>query len=183
MDATELPTDGLLAAATRVAARLKARGETVAVSESSAGGLVAAALVAVPGASAYFLGGSVVYTGQAREALVGIAPADMSTLRSASEPYAQLLARTMRARIGADWVIAETGAAGPTGNRYGDAAGHCCLAVDGPHALATMLATGSADRAANMRTFALAALALLEDALAQDALAQDALDEDVPARA
>ncbi len=153
------------AAAARVADRLIARGETVAVAESSAGGLVAAALLAVPGASRYFLGGAVVYTGEAREALLRITPVEMAGLRSSSEPYAALLARTVRERLGASWGLAETGAAGPTGNRYGDAAGHSCIAVDGPSRRVTTVETGSADRAGNMTVFALAALAELEAAL------------------
>ncbi len=155
----------LEAAAARVAERLIARGETVAVAESSAGGLVAAALLAVPGASRYFLGGAVVYTGEAREALLRITPDEMAGLRSSSEPYAALLARTVRERLGATWGLAETGAAGPAGNRYGDAAGHSCLAVDGPSMRVTTLETGSADRAGNMTIFALAALTELEAAL------------------
>lgn len=152
--------------AARVAARLIERGETLVVSESSAGGLLAASLLAVPGASRFFLGGAVVYTATAREALLGITPAAMEGLRSASEPYAALLARTARARFGASWALAETGASGPTGNRYGDAAGHACFAVAGPVELVRTLETGSADRRANMDTFTLAALALLDEALA-----------------
>jgi nicotinamide-nucleotide amidase len=151
--------------AARVAARLIERRETIAVSESSAGGLIAAALLAIPGASRYFLGGAVVYTAAAREKLVGITPDDMSGMRSASEPYAQLLAETTRARLQADWGLAETGAAGPSGNRYGDAAGHTCLAISGPRREVRTLETGSSDRPANMRAFATAALALLEKAL------------------
>ena len=156
----------LQSTASRIAARLITRGETVAISESAAGGLIAAALIEVPGASRYFLGGGVVYTAAAREALLGIGTAEMSGLRSASEPYAQLAARTIRERLGATWGLAETGAAGPTGNRYGDAAGHACLAVSGPTEVVRTLETGSSDRAPNMRTFALAALALLAEALA-----------------
>lgn len=151
--------------AARVAGRLVARGETLAVSESSAGGLISAALLAQPGASRFFLAGAVVYTVTAREALLGITRADMAGIRSASEPYATLLARTLRARTGAGWALSETGAAGPTGNSYGDPAGHACLAVAGPVEQVTTLRTGSADRAANMTAFAAAALALLEDAL------------------
>jgi PncC family amidohydrolase len=150
----------------RVAAALVARRETVAVAESSAGGLIAAALLTVPGASAYFLGGAVVYTAAAREALLGITGDGMNGLRSSSEPSAALLAATLRTRFRADWGLAETGAAGPAGNRYGDAAGHTCLAVAGGATLARTLETGSADRAANMRLFAAAALTLLEEALA-----------------
>jgi PncC family amidohydrolase len=154
------------AIAGRVAAMLIARRQTVAVAESSAGGLVAAALLAVPGASAYFVGGAVVYTAAARAALLGITPDAMTGLRASSEPYAQLLAGTLRTKLRADWGVAETGAAGPAGNRYGDAAGHSCLAVSGEVDLARTLETGVSDRAANMRAFAAAALTLLEAALA-----------------
>lgn len=158
--------DTLLPAAREIGARLKARGETVAVAESSAGGLIAAALLAVPGASAYFLGGAVVYTKQARGALLGITDAEMTGLRSSSEPYALLLARTVRARLGADWGFAETGAAGPSGNRYGDAAGHSCLAIAGPVERVITLETGMSDREANMRAFAAALFRLAAEALA-----------------
>src|SRR3954452_1707737 len=155
----------LIAVAEQVAARLITRKQTIAVAESSAGGLIAAALLAVPGASAYFLGGAVVYTRSARVALLGITDAQLTGMRPATEPYALLLARTVRERHGATWGLAETGATGPTGNRYGDAAGHACLAIVGPVERATTLETGSADRAANMRAFAAAALALLQSGL------------------
>ena len=152
--------------AARVAQRLIERGETIAVSESSAGGLISAALLAVPGASAYFLGGAVVYTGIARQALLGITPNDLVGMRPASEPYAALLARTVRTKFAATWGLAETGATGPSANRYGDAAGHACLAVDGPALAVRTIETGSPDRGANMRAFAADALSLLEAALA-----------------
>ncbi len=155
----------LLPLAEAIAKKLKARGETLAVSESSAGGLISAALLAVPGASAYFLGGGVVYTVQARSALVGITNAEMKGLRSSSEPYATLLARTQRHRLGATWGLAETGASGPTGNRYGDAAGHTCIAVAGPVDRAITLETGHGDRIENMRAFGIKALETLNAAL------------------
>ncbi|MCX6020598.1 MAG: CinA family protein [Chloroflexi bacterium] len=66
---------------------------------------------------------------------------------------------------GAHWAIAETGAAGPTGNRYGDAAGHAALAVSGPLERTQIVETGESDRRRNMDAFALAALRLLHDAL------------------
>jgi nicotinamide-nucleotide amidase len=157
----------LLPAATRIAELLRRTGATLAVSESSTGGLISAALLAVPGASAYFLGGAVVYTGIARAALLDIGPAEMHGLRSASERYAQLLARTTRTRFASSWALAETGAAGPSGNRYGDTAGHCCLAVEGERVAVVTLETGLDDRVANMRRFAAAALELLERSLAQ----------------
>jgi nicotinamide-nucleotide amidase len=146
----------------RVAARLIERGETIAVAESAAGGLIAAALLTVPGASRYFLGGAILYTGAARRALLGIGPDDLAGIRPASEPYAQLVARRCREGMGPTWALAETGAAGPAGNRYGDPAGHACIAVSGPREEVRTIATGSTDRAANMRRFAAAALGLLE---------------------
>jgi nicotinamide-nucleotide amidase len=153
--------NGLMPLAERLAERLKAREQTVAVAESSSGGLISSALLAVPGASAYFLGGAVVYTGRARMRLLDITREDVAGMRSASEPYALLLARTARERFDATWGLSETGAAGPTGNGYGDAAGHTCVAVSGPLERAITLETGSADRSANMAAFASAALDLL----------------------
>ncbi len=155
----------LLPLAQAVANRLRARGETIAVSESSAGGLISAALLSQPGASAYFLGGGVVYTAQARSALLGITETDMIGMRSASEPYAALLARTVRTCHGATWGLAETGATGPTGNRYGDPAGHACIAISGPVERVLTLRTGNADRQKNMRAFAAKALETLAEAL------------------
>ena len=151
----------LAAAAAAIARKLKARAETVAVAESAAGGLISAALLAVPGASAYFLGGAVVYTRQARRSLLSISDEAMAGLRSASEPYATLLAGQVREQHGATWGLSETGAAGPTGNRYGDAAGHACIAVAGPRTRVLTLETGRQDREANMQAFALKALETL----------------------
>ena len=158
--------DSLLPLAKKIGEKLKARKETVGVSESSSGGLVSAVLLAVPGASAYFLGGAVVYTRLARRVLLQIPDAAVAAIRPASEEYALLLARAVRARFDATWGLAETGATGPTGNRYGDAAGHACLAVAGPVERAVTLETSSSDRPGNMRTFTVAALDLLARALA-----------------
>jgi PncC family amidohydrolase len=155
----------LMRTAEAVAERLKTRGQTVAVAESSSGGLISAALLAVPGASAYFLGGAVVYTGRARSRLMWIGREQVAGMRSSSEPYALLLARTAKENLSADWGLSETGAAGPTGNPYGDAAGHSCLAVSGPVEMAITLETGSDDRTANMTAFASRALELLLSAL------------------
>jgi PncC family amidohydrolase len=151
--------------AAAVAALLRAQQATVAVAESSAGGLISAALLAVPGASAYFLGGVVVYTQAARRALLGVPDAAVAGIRSSTEAWALLEARTVRERLGTTWGLAETGAAGPTGNRYGDAAGHACLAVAGPRERVVTLETRESDREANMRAFATAALELLEASL------------------
>jgi nicotinamide-nucleotide amidase len=156
----------LLPLAEKVAALLTERRETIAVAESSTGGLIAAALLAVPGASAYFLGGAVVYTRAARLALLAIPDEALTGLRASTEPYALLLARTVRERFAANWGLSESGATGPTGNRYGDAAGHSCIALTGAVERSLTLETGSADRPANMRAFAAAGLELLAQALA-----------------
>ncbi len=156
----------MLPLAGKIAARLIARKETVVVAESSTGGLIAAALLAVPGASAYFLGGAVVYTRTSRAALLGIGDADMQGLRPSTKAYALMFARRIREAHQATWAIGETGATGPTGNRYGDAAGRSCIAVVGPQVeQAITLETGSADRQANMNAFARRALELLAEAI------------------
>jgi nicotinamide-nucleotide amidase len=155
----------LLPLAEIIARRLIARRETIAVAESSTGGLIAAALLAVPGASAYFLGGAVVYTKASRAALLAIGDAEMAGLRPATEAYALLLARRVQERHAAVWGLGETGATGPTGNRYGDPAGHTCIAVAGPVQRAITLRTGSAERTSIMDAFAKRALELLIEAV------------------
>jgi PncC family amidohydrolase len=136
------------------------RRQTIAVAESSAAGLISAALLSVPGASAYFIGGTVVYTRTSRTTLLDIPESALEGIRASTEAYALLLARSVRARLGTDWAIGETGATGPTGNRYGDAAGHACLAVSGASEVARTLETGHGDRVANMYRFAATALRL-----------------------
>src|ERR1700755_1613162 len=111
----------LISRAEKAGGILKQRGETLAVAESSTGGLIAAALLALPGASAYFLGGAVVYTQVARRALVDLPDISALGMRASTEPYARLLAQTARQRFGANWALSESGATGPSGNRYGDA--------------------------------------------------------------
>ncbi len=155
----------LFALGARVGDKLVARGETLAVAESSAGGLVSAALLSRAGASAYYFGGAVLYTRRSRRLLTTLTSDDLVGMRSSSPPWARLLAQHQRARFRASWGLAETGAAGPDGNPYGDPAGHSCLAVDGPLQRDRMLRTGHGERAINMLAFALAALDLLEQAI------------------
>src|SRR5262249_2558630 len=163
------PMQELIARADKVARLLKHRGETIAVAESSTGGLIAAALLALPGASAYFLGGAVVYTQVARRALLDLPDISSLGMRASTQPYALLLAQTARQRFSATWAVAESGATGPTGNRYGDPAGHSCIAVAGRTERAITLQTGSSDRLGNMHAFTAAALDLLLDVLAAEA--------------
>ncbi len=153
-----------------VAAALVARRQTVAVAESSTGGLVSAALLAIPGASAYFLGGGVVYTPRARHRLMDLKREEVRGLRGASEPYARVLAERAKQRFSVTWGLGETGATGPSGNPYGDPPGHCCYAVAGPSGTVSFtLETGDADRLHNMLTFSRHLLAtLLEQVAATD---------------
>ncbi len=148
--------------AASVGALLKERGENIAVCESASGGLISAALVSIGGASAYYLGGTVSYTQSSREGLMDVTEEMMVGMRASTEPYALMNARIIRDKLGATWGLSETGASGPAGNRYGDAAGHACLAVVGPVERSVTLETASADREANMWAFAKAALELLE---------------------
>ena len=158
-----MPNDLSIAGA--LGALLKDRKQTVAVAESSAGGLISAALLAVPGASAYFLGGGVIYTQAARRGLLRVPDDAMKNVRSSTEAYAQIKAKAIRELVGATWGLAETGASGPTGNRYGDAAGHACIAVSGPVERVITVETRNADRERNMWVFTQAALKLLEEAV------------------
>ncbi len=141
---------------------LKQREHTISVSESSCGGLLSACLVSIPGASAYYVGGSVVYTRTSQRGLLRVPDETMANMRASTEEYALLNARTLRQALGTTWALSETGASGPTGNRYGDSAGHACIAVTGPVEKSITVETGSPDREANMWVFAREAFQLLE---------------------
>ena len=162
--------DRLIPLAQDIGAKLNQRGETVGVSESSSGGLISAALLAVPGASTFYRGGGVIYTPNAFRGLMGLGRDDIEGMRSSSEPYAIFMARTIRARLRSTWGLCETGASGPSGNGYGDAAGHTCVAVstagkDTPFDASRTLETGLSDRQENMWLFAREALELLNASL------------------
>ena len=158
--------ESLIPIATRVGARLVERGESVAVSESSAGGLISAALLAVPKASVWYQGASVTYTPNVARGLLGITRETMPPgIRSSSEPYALFMAGVIAAKLRGTWGLCETGAAGPTGNPYGDAAGHTCVGVFGPTEATFTLETGESDRVANMLAFARFALERFEAVL------------------
>ena len=161
--------EDLTAMGQSVGALLKERKQTIAVAESSAGGLISAVLVAVPGASAFFLGGSVIYTLEARRALLSLGDEAFAGVRASTEEYALRMARAVRQQLGTTWGLSETGATGPTGNRYGDPAGHACIAVAGPVAQVITVETRHSGREANMWTFTAAALELLETSLKKGA--------------
>jgi nicotinamide-nucleotide amidase len=149
---TTLPSLRELAAVASQA--LIERSQTVAVAESATGGLVSASLLAVPGASKYFLGGGVIYTRRAARALLGLTGDDVAGMHGETEPYAALIAEKIRTSLGATWGISESGAAGPKGSPYGDAPGHACLAVAGPISKVWTIDTDVSDREENMDLFA-----------------------------
>jgi nicotinamide-nucleotide amidase len=165
MEGGGLATPELAAAGTRVGALLRARNEDVAAAEGAGGGLASAALLAVPGASAYYRGGAVIYTLAASRAFMAGAIEPPPGMRGATEGFALWLARSVRARLGTTWALGEGGAAGPSGNPYGDPPGHAWVAVSGPVERTLRISTGSDDRAANMVAFARAGLDLLEDCI------------------
>ena len=149
-----------------VAQLLKQRGETVAVAETSTGGLISSALLAVPGASAYYKGGSVIYTLESRRELLGINRSQVEGLEPMTEAMALRFAEVARAQLKATWSIAELGIAGPTGAPYGVDAGTSVIAVDGPQPMTITVVTGSRDREENMWAFSAAAFQLFGRALA-----------------
>lgn len=155
----------LLAAGERCASALLARSETVAVAEGAAGGLISAALLAVPGASAYYRGGTVIYTAAATKAFLAGALPTPPGLRGATEVFAQYLARSVAIKLETTWGVGEGGAAGPSGNPYGDPPGHAWVAVGGAADATRHVLTGESDRAGNMVRFAIAALDLLADTM------------------
>jgi nicotinamide mononucleotide (NMN) deamidase PncC len=149
----------LLPQAERIAVKLKARNETISIAESSTAGMLSAALLAIAG-------GAVVYTRQSRAALLAVTDQELTGITPSTEPYALLFARKIRGKLATTWSVGETGTAGPTGSRYGHAAGHSCIAVIGPNGERSItVETGKTDRLDNMRAFSIAALDLLEKAL------------------
>ncbi|HYC46341.1 MAG TPA: CinA family protein [Burkholderiales bacterium] len=157
----------LLPYAEKIAALLKSRNETIAIAESSAGGLITAALLAVPGASAYCIGSAVLYTRKSMLALTAVEPDALAGLTPGTEAASLFRAQLIRKRLETTWGISETGVAGPTGSRYGYAPGHACVAVSGPVERARTVETASPDRVRNMYAFATAALELLAGALSE----------------
>jgi len=159
--------DRLAAAGTRAGTLLVARGATIAVVDGATGGLISAGLLAMPGASAFYRGGGVIYTLKGRRIVLDHAPGSLRGLTSATPDYALAQARLIRARYQADWGLAETGAAGPGRHPLGVPSGTSAIAVVGPDGVerTVTVSTGSEDRLANMQAFALAALDLLAEAL------------------
>jgi PncC family amidohydrolase len=152
--------------ALRIAAHLRARGEKIAVADGATGGLIAATLLTVPGALDFYVGGGIVYSFKARDVLFGLPQDAYRGMRSVTEEYALLQARAIRARMGAEWGIAESGSAGSSKHPMGVASGRSVAAICGPGGEHTAIVeTASDDRIANMGAFTRNAIDLMERAL------------------
>ena len=146
---------------------LKNNKQTVSIAESSSGGLISAALLSIPGASSYFVGGGIIYTQEARRELLNL-PKEIATMRAATEEYTALVAQAIQKKMNTTWGLSESGASGPSGNRYGDDAGHVCVAVSGPVKKSVTFETSSNSREENMWAFAKTAIQLLEEAITEN---------------
>lgn len=139
---------------------------TVSVAESSTGGLIAASLLSVPGASRYFMGGTVIYTIKSRREFLDLNMERVKQLNPLTEEMALEFARAVRAKLDTTWGIAELGVAGPGGTPYSDATGISVIALSGPVNASVTVKTQSNDREKNMKEFSDAALLLLVETLA-----------------
>ena len=148
-----------------IAEKLKSKGHTISVSESSTGGLISAALLSVAGASAYFKGGSIIYTLASRKILLGLSKSDIEGLKPMTEMMALKFADKTRKVLDSDWAIAELGIAGPTGSPYGVGPGNSVVAISGPKSSSKRIETGESDRENNMQTFTKQTLQLLDETL------------------
>jgi PncC family amidohydrolase len=144
---------------------LKARGETIAVAESTTGGLISAQLLSMPGASAYFLGGTIIYTKVSRKVFLDASAEKLQGVKPLTKEMAIFFARQVREKLAATWGIAELGLAGPTGSAYGYEAGNSVIAVSGPIEAAVRINTGHNGRVRNMEEFTARAGQLLRDVL------------------
>ncbi|HUJ14797.1 MAG TPA: nicotinamide-nucleotide amidohydrolase family protein, partial [Thermoanaerobaculia bacterium] len=107
------------------------RKATVAVAESCTGGLLASRITDVAGSSAYFMGGAVCYTADAKMILVGVDPANIQQFGEVSEQVAVDLAKGARRRFGTTYGIGVTGIAGPGGGSEAKPVGTVHIAVAG----------------------------------------------------
>ena len=144
---------------------LKARGETIAVAESTTGGLISARLLSMPGASAYFLGGTMIYSRVSRKVFLDASAEKLHGVKPLTEEMAQFFAKEVREKLKATWGISELGIAGPTGSAYGYEPGNSVIAVSGPIEAAVRINTGHNDRVRNMEEFTDCACQLLRDLL------------------
>ena len=148
-----------------IASTLVTSGHSVSVAESSTGGLIAANLLSVAGASSYFRGGSVIYTRESRHAFLDLDVIKLKRLKPLTEPMVAEFAHAARLKLDATWGIAELGAAGPAGTPYGHAPGTSVIGISGPVNASITVETFSENREENMAQFTEAALTLFNTTL------------------
>lgn len=154
--------------AARIAGALRERGEKIAVADGATGGLIGAALLTVPGALDFYVGGGIVYSFRGRDILFDLPPNFYKGMRSATEDYALLQAKAIRDNFEAQWGIAESGSAGSSKHPLGVASGRSVAAVVGPDSERIQLIETQSDmRIDNMYAFTRNALDLLESSLSQ----------------
>lgn len=144
---------------------LSHRKETLAVAESSSGGLVSSRLTDIPGASAYLLGAVVAYSNEAKIAQLGVRPDTLETQGAVSEPIAREMAAGVQSLLGTHWGVATTGIAGPGGGTADKPVGLVFVAVSGPHRTVSREAHLVPDRIAHKAATAQMALNLLRQEL------------------
>ena len=159
--------------AARVLCRLVERGETLAVAESLTGGLVAAELTSVPGASRSFRGSVTAYATGLKRDLLGVDGALLAERGAVDPEVAGGMARGVRQALGADWGIATTGVAGPE-PQDGKPVGTVYVAVSGPRGVRKVARLRlNGDRADIRRESVRSVLELLSGELGENARAQD----------
>lgn len=151
--------------AAQIGRQLRDSQQTISVAESSTGGLISANLLSISGASAFFEGGSVVYTLASRRAFLELDKTKVKDLEPLTEAMVLEFAHAARQTLGTTWGIAELGAAGPSGSPYGHAAGTSVVGISGPLNRTVLIETGVDDRQNNMLAFTEAALQLLAKTL------------------
>jgi PncC family amidohydrolase len=166
MPAKRAPTfDELVDRMAAIHDTLRRRKLTVASAESCTGGLLGAILTAHGGSSAYFRGGAVVYSNDAKEILADVAPQLIHSHGAVSSVVAGALARGARTRLDAKIGLGITGISGPGGATPGKPVGLTYVAVDSDKHSAVKKHLFSFDRAGNRLASVAAALDLLEDAI------------------
>ncbi|MHB8625317.1 MAG: CinA family protein [Aggregatilineales bacterium] len=147
----------------RVGTLLADRRQTVAVAESCTGGLVMHRLTNVPGSSAYFPGGAVTYSYEAKQQILGVQPETLAAYGAVSSQTALEMARGVRLTFGADYGIGVTGIAGPAGGTETKPIGLVYIALSSVNAGQVIERRWQSDREGNKQLSADAALQLLFD--------------------
>lgn len=144
---------------------LTERKQTLATAESCTGGTIAARFTALPGASAYFRCGVVAYSNEAKADILGVRAEDIARYGAVSEQVARQMAEGARRVAGADYAIATTGIAGPTGGTDEKPVGTVWIAVATPERTVAQLRQCGSDRRQIIDRASAFAIGLLRDCL------------------